>query len=555
MMLASSIVMAAPPPDAGVILEETKLPPLVAPQKLPTPPIKVDENRPDQLADDKQQIPVKMFHLKGTLPVPETELIALLEGEAGKDHTLRSLNALAGKLTTHLQQQGFMLAFAYVPAQEINEGNVDITVVPGQYGQIRIEGNAHLQDAFLHGIFHAARTGGIIMRAPLERALLIADEIPGLQVRSTLAPGKTAGTADLTIVVTDTGKFSGAVYADNWGSRYTGRVRYGTQISLNNLSGTGDSFTLGGLSSFQGLNDYDFGYNTYLGTNGLKISLRQSQVNYILGDTFADMNATGTAVVTSAGLSYPLVRRRAFSLAASLGYDHKKLIDDSLTPYSHIPKTDNLWNFGLSGNFSDTLGGGGANAFSFSYSRGNLSIDDDTAQGNDAVTAQTAGTFGKFNFVYQRQQFLRKNLQMHFTFAGQLADKNLDSSEKFYLGGPTGVRAYPQSEAAGDQGYRFNAEMRWRIPGLSTSKSGFYVAGFYVAGFFDCGSVLVNKNLWSGAGDPNRRSLSGAGLGLLWTRDKDYAIRLDYAWKTSAEAATSDTDQNGRIWWQGVKYF
>ena len=138
-----------------------------------------------------------------------------------------------------------MLAFAYIPAQEINEGNVDITIVPGQYGQIRIGGNAHLQDAFLRGIFHAARTGGIIMRAPLERALLIADEIPGLQVRSTLAPGKTAGTADLMITVTDTGKFSGAVYVDNWGSRYTGRVRYGTQISLNNLSGTGDSFRIG----------------------------------------------------------------------------------------------------------------------------------------------------------------------------------------------------------------------------------------------------------------------------------------------------------------------
>ena len=65
MMLASSVVTAAPPPDAGVILEETKLPPLVAPQKPPTPSIKVDENRPDQFADDKQQIPVKMFHLKG----------------------------------------------------------------------------------------------------------------------------------------------------------------------------------------------------------------------------------------------------------------------------------------------------------------------------------------------------------------------------------------------------------------------------------------------------------------------------------------------------------
>jgi len=57
------------------------------------------------------------------------------------------------------------------------------------------------------------------------------------------------------------------------------------------------------------------------------------------------------------------------------------------------------------------------------------------------------------------------------------------------------------------------------------------------------------------AAQPNYRNLSGAGIGLLWTRDRDYAFRLDYAWKTCGEQATSDTDQNGRFWLQAVKYF
>ena len=55
--------------------------------------------------------------------------------------------------------------------------------------------------------------------------------------------------------------------------------------------------------------------------------------------------------------------------------------------------------------------------------------------------------------------------------AGQLADKNLDTAEKFYLGGPGGVRAYPQGEATGDQGYRLSGELRLLVPGLSLDNS------------------------------------------------------------------------------------
>ena len=539
--------LAAPvKPDTGSILEDSKLPPLVQPPKPAAPPIKTEERRPDQQADDTQPIPVTAFRLKGDLPIPAAELQGLLAGETGKSHTLRGLNELAGRLTTHLRDRGFLLAFAYIPTQEIADGQVDITVVPGVYGQILVQGNAHLKDSFLRGIFHAAQPGGVITRAPLERALLIANEIPGLEVRSTFAPGKTPGSADLIISAADAGKISGAAYTDNWGGRYTGRVRYGVQLHLNNLSGVGDSFSLGGLSSFDGLNNYDFGYNAYLGTSGLQGYVRHSRVSYTLGDDFASLNATGNAVVTSAGLSYPLVKSRSFSLAANLGYEHKSLTDEASG--ASEKRSDNLWTFGLGGQSSDSWGGGGANSFLLSYTHGNLK-DDSAAAATADATSGSAGGFGKWTLNLQRQQFVRKNLQLNLSFAGQLASKNLHSSEKFYQGGSTGVRAYPQSEADGDEGYRFTAELRYRVPGLSTAKS-----GFYLAGFFDYGGVLRHKNDY----DPtttNWRSLSGAGIGLLWTRDRDYAFRLDYAWKTCGEVATADTDKNGRIWLQAIKYF
>ena len=116
------------------------------------------------------------------------------------------------------------------------------------------------------------------------------------------------------------------------------------------------------------------------------------------------------------------------------------------------------------------------------------------------------------------------------------------------MGGADGVRAFPQGEAAGDDGYKLTGEIRWRLPGLSTGKDSVYLAGFY-----DYGSVIVNHKPW--AGEQNRRSLMGAGLGVLWARSPDFVLRLDYAWKIGREQATADTDKNARLWIQGVKYF
>ncbi|MDR7868079.1 MAG: ShlB/FhaC/HecB family hemolysin secretion/activation protein, partial [Sporomusaceae bacterium] len=234
----------------------------------------------------------------------------------------------------------------------------------------------------------------------------------------------------------------------------------------------------------------------------------------------------------------------------TLAYEDKRLQDDQTASDSYVPKKSHALSAGLAGNFADSWLGGGFNSFSISHYRGRLSIEDAATATNDDATARTAGGFAKTVFVYQRQQYLAKDLNFHLNFTGQLADKNLDSSEKLFLGGADGVRAFPQGEAAGDDGYKLTGEIRWRLPGLSAGKDNVYLSGFY-----DYGSVTVNHKPWAGAGEQNRRSLMGAGLGVLWAHSPDFVLRLDYAWKIGREQATADTDKNGRLWLQGVKYF
>lgn len=545
--LAAAPVYAAVPPGSGAALDSVK-PPTVQQPSQPSPDITV-ENRAPAPQEGGEKIPVSAFSISGEPPVPAAELLKLIESEAGKDLTLGELSRLAGKLTQHLRQQGYLVAFAYIPSQTVKDGSVEIAVVPGKYGQVKVTGDSHMAPDRLQAMLFSVRPGTVITQEPLERSLLLISDLAGIRVKATLAPGETAGTADLILETADTAKTSSALYADNWGNRYTGQTRYGAQFTINNVSGIGDTFNLGGLTTRQGINDYNFGYSAPLGYDGAKININYSHVAYTLGDTFADLGATGRATVTSYQVTYPFLRSRAFSVYGTLGYDQKQLQDDIVGYGSYSPRTSEIWNLGLSGNFTDAWLGGGNNAFSLTHYRGRLAINDATAQASDAATVQTSGHFAKTLLTWERQQYVAPNLNFNLDFTGQLANKNLDSSEKLYLGGANGVRAYPQGEASGDQGYKLTGELQWRLPGLSTAASSLYLNSFY-----DYGSVMVNKRPYSGAGD-NRRSLMGAGLGLLWVRDRDFSIRMDYAWKIGEDQAAADSNKSGRLWLQGVKYF
>jgi hemolysin activation/secretion protein len=167
-------------------------------------------------------------------------------------------------------------------------------------------------------------------------------------------------------------------------------------------------------------------------------------------------------------------------------------------------------------------------------------------QASDAATTQSAGSFAKLRFALSRQQALTADLSLYGLLTGQIANKNLDSSERFYLGGPSGVRAYPVNEGGGSEGTMLNLEMRYRL-----------MPNLVLTGFYDWGSVTVNKlNNFSGAPALNRFELEGAGLALAWTAPAGLTLKATYAHRLGSNPnrnATTGTDQDGslikdRVW-------
>ncbi len=111
------------------------------------------------------------------------------------------------------------------------------------------------------------------------------------------------------------------------------------------------------------------------------------------------------------------------------------------------------------------------------------------------------------------------------------------------------MRAYPVGEAYADEGYVVTLEARYLLPNFSERMAG----QLHLVGFADTGSVTINRNPWTTAN--NKRTLSGAGLGLTWADYNNFSIKTYYAWKVGSEVATSAPDKNGRFWIQAIKYF
>jgi hemolysin activation/secretion protein len=188
-------------------------------------------------------------------------------------------------------------------------------------------------------------------------------------------------------------------------------------------------------------------------------------------------------------------------LSGSLGLESRRLSDRIGATESISEKRARAFNVGLAGNFQDALGGGAASSAELFSSFGKIDIESASALAVDDLTVRTNGSCRKLSFGSNRLQRLTDRDQLWLAVSGQWAQKNLDSSEKFLIAGPGGVRAYPEDEGIGDDGYLATVELRHNF-GRALQGTVFY----------DAGSVKLNHTPY-GSTATNQRTLAGAGLG------------------------------------------
>ena len=472
-----------------------------------------------------QTIVVQEFKFKGNTLLSSEALSAALAPLLGRPLDFARLQSSPVLVADIYRQQGWVVQ-TFLPEQNINQGSVTIEIVEAVFGQTLVAGDKATRVPKEHVLQIFARqqqAGKLFNMHAVDRALLLADDLPGITVSGALAQGAQARQTDLVLQLADEPWLSANVSADNTGAVSTGTARVMAALNLNSPTFRGDAMSLNAMAS-KGTRYARLAYGLPLGSDGWRLGLNASRLDYeLITEPYASQKRQGNPTqgdATTAGLelSYPWVRSRSVNLNTSLSAE-KKTYDNIASGVSASAYQSTPVSLALSGNSFDSLGQGGANAFSLAMTAGKLNLDGSPTQLSDAGTTQTAGGYKKIRYAISRQQQLAPSWSLYAAFSGQLANKNLDSSEKFYLGGSSGVRAYPSSEGGGTWGQMLNLELRWQV-----------ADGWSLMGFYDHGRIRVNKfNDFEGASALNAYALKGKGLALGWRNSSGTTVQTTYA--------------------------
>ncbi len=551
-LFAGTIDPNQPDPDAGRILKEIEqLNKAIIPQTQDSLSTYQEEE------NDKKgpSVTIKSFQIVGNEKLTIEQIESFLSKFSKIPLTLNRIKKIPGALADFYNQQGFV-AFVEIPDQDLTQGVLQLKITEGQFGGIEIipqNGLSFVKPQLLENFMTYNLPKGAINLKEIERRIGLINDLPGIKAKSALKAGNKAGEAKIGVLVTNNAsRIGGLVTTDNYGSRATGRERLLGSFRLDSPFYLGDQAQMTLLKS-QGVDYVRMDYSVPLGPLGWRVGPNFSFLQYdVVSQEFRSLKPRGKSYVYGLTAKYPLQRSPFTRSDVSFGYTERLFENKDNTNGLTSDYKIRVGNFGIRGDLADQWGLGGINRYDFNIDIGRVDLNGSPNFSSDqsATGARTHGHYKKFSIDLNREQFLPQDWSLFGKIYSQWADRNLDASEKIYLGGPTALRAYPTAEGAGNSGYLANFEVRKRL-----------AQNFTLTGFYDLGHVRQFRDNYSNV-TPNVYTLKGYGLMLALNGPQNTQWSLIVADRVgeNPNRTISGTDQDGSkrdpfIWLRGALYF
>lgn len=427
----------------------------------------------------EKNILIKQFRFSGNELASSEKLNEIVQPWLTHQISFNELKAAIAAIQDYYFKEG-RLAQALIPPQEIKDGVLNVQIVEGKLGSIRVdpaEGATRFSENQVKAyLVKGADDRQFVQTQELERGLMLLNEVPGVQVAGSFESGQNVGTSDFRVLLQNTPVFAGSAGLSNYGSSSTGIGQALANLSLNNISGTGDQATLDLIQS-EGSTYGQFGYNIPVGAQGWKVGLLGSYLTYKTLSSWSNIPTEGTGSTLGAYTSYALQRSQIANSNLRFGLDTRS--------YNNQQAGATISDYRVTA-FSAGLNGNWANTektvvnYGTTLVLGYLDISNLTQAGQDTTGPGTGGSYGKLslNLSHIRQLESLPNTSWTNSLYGQLATKNLNSSEQIFMGGPYALRAYPVSQGGGSQGAIYTSELIHRLD-----------ENWLIGGFVDAGLV------------------------------------------------------------------
>jgi len=198
-----------------------------------------------------------------------TDLSALLHDQkARRGLSVVELEEIAAAVQAHLRDAGYFLAVAYVPSQEVHDGQVIIGVLPGVLGDVQVAGASDRLTRRFEDLI-----GRPVTRREINTRLYTLNQAQGFSARASFEPGSAVGETQLNLDVLESRTLRGQVAVDNYGDDSTGKQRLVLDADLINPAGRGDVLSAGLIAAIDPDNQL-LGYVDYTTPVGSRRQLR-----------------------------------------------------------------------------------------------------------------------------------------------------------------------------------------------------------------------------------------------------------------------------------------
>ncbi|EDQ2393742.1 ShlB/FhaC/HecB family hemolysin secretion/activation protein [Salmonella enterica subsp. enterica] len=477
------------------------------------------------------------------------------------------LQAMADAVTQHYRNRGVLLARAILPPQTIKDGVLKIEIIPGKYDNASLSNTGTLRNPqATRMVSSLAPAGSVVTKAGLERMALVLSEVPGVNAQVALKSGSLRGTSAPDITLTPGKRFGGYVGLDNQGDPTTGRSRVMAGMYANELLGYGDQLRVDLLDAYEKSNLFNgsIDYSLLAGGFGTRVGANYSHLNYHYN--FLQQGFNGYSDNWGLYVTHPWIRTARARVDVRAEGGQQSLTDKYPAGLYGSTGTEgrkqvSLGSLSVAGSVADVPGG--VTGFSVKGTTGNLDYRNDTARSMGfSRELGSSGHFARLNWALNHDQQVWGPFSVYTGVNGQMANHNLDSSQKYLLGGPGAVRAYDIGAGAVSSGTVATGEVRWKhdIPAAGLTRWLGASPSVTVAAFYDQGwgeQYTENRNRVSGdrITPDNHVNLSGAGLYTTIAEAGNYALTLTWAHRTGNADPVSGLADRDRFWVSAVKSF
>lgn len=390
----------------------------------------------------------------------------------GKSISIDELNFLANRMTKDYQTKDFPLVRVILPKQELKPDGATVffKVIDGFIEKINLEKVPKVQRKAIFRYLRELKDKKNLKNSLLEKKLLLASQVAGLEINTAFAQGSVEG-ATILVVEAKHKLISGSINFNNTQSEELGRQLGILQTTINSPFGLGEGLTMFGLArpTIKGMKGTGnsvtirgggLSFSYPLGDNGLKTNLSYSESMTRPGGDIASLGIESNMKSGSLGITYPLLLRTDSSwiLRGNISWVDE-LQQTNAAGVDQVLSHDRLTSLRIGLSYYGCPSG--CIYFDSELSRGLDIASRSASEAVDIPLSRTSGTsqYHHFRVNSSYSFYVLSSYLMKIGFGGQYTDDALLNSEQSTVIGMDRISALTSGAISGDKIWYIRGEM------------------------------------------------------------------------------------------------